>query len=364
MNLFLLSAPYQILNAMELIYHFSFENNRLWIIETGHFDRVQFESVIEQAMWQSVEYYDFRYKLTHLNYDHNWPRNFKEQILEWFLMFDQFLKRRRADKMARGILYPVNNLVLGNYQRNYDQHMRHFANILPHERVILLDVGTDTVRINTDRKLDSICKNNDIISNKTITALKSHIKNKFFAWDVKGVPSVMFFTAYNIELFGKDSVVKNDYNYLKSLVKQSKCSSKVFFIGQPLVEQGYVSPDTFKKFLLLIKNYFDSFEIFYVPHPRELESQQKIVREIGFEIAKHIAPIEYALASSGFVPGCISSFFSSALENLAIIFETSSNYKAFKINSSNLMKDIVEINLVYEQFSANKNAKIEIIELV
>jgi len=49
MNLFMLGAPYQVLSALEAIHHFKFFGNHLKILDTGHFTRRQFESVIDKA---------------------------------------------------------------------------------------------------------------------------------------------------------------------------------------------------------------------------------------------------------------------------------------------------------------------------
>ncbi len=362
MNLFLLTAPYQILNALEAIHHFKFTDNHLWIIDTGHFNRVQFESVIDPAVWQSVRFHDFRYKLTHLDFGEKWPATLWERVLELYLLFDQFCKRQRADRITSSFNGRIDNLILGNYRRDYDRHMRHMANRLHFGHLYLLDVGTDTLRISQDRKHDHLPQDlpDEAASGRTLKRLKLAVKSALFAWDTHGAPALTFFTTYDLTLHGQDRAVHNEYTYLQSVVAGAKISNKVIFVGQPLVDQRYITLENFSLCLSKIKDHFDGQQIVYIPHPRESEEQLHAVRKLAITIERITAPFEYAVAFSGERPRCIASFFSSAVENCAAIFGGTVMVKAFRLPAPFLLKQREEVARVYRQFAENRHVLIDV----
>jgi hypothetical protein len=364
-NLFLLTAPYQLLSALEAIDHFKFVDNHLWIIDTGHFTRPQFESVIEPSHWKTIRFYDFRYKLTHLDFSKNGPENLREHILEFYLQFNQLLQRRRADRMACSVGL-VDNLFLGNYRRNYDRHMRHIANRLRFNRLYLLDVGTDILRVNLDRKRDHMKESAPIkaTSNNIFKRMKAVIKRAVLDWDTRGVSALTFFSSYDLTPYGQDSVVHNEYAYLKSVVAGAIVTDEVLFVGQPLVDQGYITSETFRASILKIRDFFIGQALIYISHPRESEAQLEIVRTLGLVIKRFTAPFEYAVAFGGRRPLCIASFFSSVLENSAAIFGEAVVVRAFRLPEAILMKDFSEVDQVYRNFTENRRAAIEVVDIL
>jgi hypothetical protein len=365
MNLFLLTAPYQILSALEAIHLFTFTDNHLWIIDTGHFTRKQFESVIDCEAWQSVRYYDFRYKLTHLAFDETWPRNPWERVLETYLLFDQFRKRRLAERIVRSVNNPLDNLILGNYQCNYDKHMRHFANRLRYNDLYLLDVGTDTLRISQDREIDRVSPPQSEFrgGQSLLKTVKSSIKRLLLDWDTRGAGALTFFTAYDITPSGGDLVVKNEYAYLKSVVANSDPTDTVYFVGQPLVDQCYLTLEDFSACMIQIRAHFVGQGLKYIHHPRESKRQLGVVEGLGITIHRFIAPFEHAVAFSGERPCCIASFFSSAVENCAIMFGDTVKFVAFRLPEAFLLKDHEEVARVYRHFEHNQRSRIDLVAI-
>lgn len=364
MNLFLLTAPYQILNALEAIHRFEFSNNHLRIIDTGHFTAAQFESVIDPTVWKAVRFDDFRYKLTHLDFGQRRPENPWERTLELYLLFNQFRHRQRANRIARRT-GPLDNLILGNYQKNYDMHMRHMARRMRYNRLYLLDVGTDTLRINHDRERENACNpaGKESPPLNAIQALKKQMKGALLDWDTQGAPSVTFFTTYDLTPSGQDRVVRNEYTYLRSVVANAVPSNKVLFVGQPLVDQGYITRETFTACMSSIKTFFSGQSLIYIAHPRESEAQLGVVRDLGIGINRFAAPFEYAVAFSGERPDCVASFFSSAVENSAVIFGATVVVRAFHLPDSVLLKDHAEVARVYRQFAEMGRSRIDVCEI-
>lgn len=366
MNLFMLTAPYQILNALEAIHYFGFADNHLRIIETGHFTWEQFENIIDPAMWQSVRFYDFRYKLLNLDFEKNRPRNLRERLIEYYLVVEQMQKKWRANRIAKRV-GQLENLILGNYQRHYDGHMRHIANCLRFRELFLLDVGTDTLRINRDRHAETGPAAAMAAEMATVgrrPTFKQRIRRYLADWDTRGVDSLTFFTTYDFEPSGRDRVVRNDYAYLKSVVAGSKPSDKVFFAGQPLVDQCYLTRESFHACMARIRDFFSGKQLIYVQHPRESEVQLNVIRQLGIKIRRFTAPFEYAVAFSAERPCCIASFFSSVVENSASIYGETLAIRAFYLPEALLLKDWEEVARVYVQFRENKRSKIEVLDIL
>lgn len=354
----MLSAPYQILNALEAIHHFHFSKNHLRIIDTGHFARAQFNSVIGKtsASWSSVKFCNFRYKLPYLNYHSNWPDTFWDHAMELYLLFDQCLKRQRANRFACKI-GKIDNLIIGNYRRDYDMHMRHLVNRLRFNRLFVLDVGTDTFRINLDRYADENELRNETEPVPVTTGIgniKQWIKKSFLDWDTRGVKSLTFFTTYDIEPTSDDYVIKNSYAVVKSIVVAARPSTKVFFVGQPLVDQGYITRENFANILLQIKNYFAGQNLVYVQHPRESDSQLKVIRDLEIAVESFAEPFEFSVSFSGERPQCVASFFSSVVENIATIFGDTLQLYVFRLPQGLLLKDHDSVNKIYSEFAKRK----------
>lgn len=353
MNRFLICAPYQMLGALELIDQLRFADNHLSVIDTGHFTRAQYDSVIDVSRWKSVQFHDFRYRLVERDFRALPPQGAWEHAQELFMTFDQILKRRRAERLARTIGV-VDNLVLGNYRREYDRHMRHIANRVSSRRIYLLDVGTDTLRIAHDRRLDAAGIEpaaNALPAGGSRQRLRRRLKD----WDTRGAASVTFFTTYDVDPGPADEVIRNQFSLVRSLAP-GKPTDRVLFAGQPLLDQRYVDRGTFAGLLDRVRRHFADRRLAYVAHPRESELQLGLVRAAGIAVERNLAPFEYAIAFGGERPGCVASFFSSVLENSAAMFGRALAIKAFLIPDEFLLKDRESVASVYAHFSASAGA--------
>lgn len=363
MNLFLLTAPYQLLSALEAVHRFGFAENHLRIIETGHFTREQFASVVNTADWRSVRFHDFRYRLTDRDFSRTQRADLWERMQERYVQFHQFRQRLLAEWIALRSR-PLDALVLGNYQTNYDGHMRHFANRLRYRRLYLLDVGTDTLRIARDRQVDHSPKPSANVEPASgWDRAKHRLRRRLLDWDTRGAERLTFFTTYDLAPSGGDQIIHNDYSFLRSVVAGAKPSGAVLFAGQPLVDQCYLGPESFRDCLAWVAASFSGQRLVYVRHPRESELQLNLVRSLGLDIVLFAAPFEYAVCFSGERPSAIASFFSSVVENCAAIFGGMVALKAFRLPPSALWKDHDEIDRLYDQFADNRRTPIEVVHL-
>lgn len=370
MNIFIIAAPYQILSAIEAVNHFNLTKNILIILYIGSFRKSNFENMIDKKYWDSVRYIDFVYRLTDRDFGRHKPKSFYERFLELCMTFDQLIKRRCIDKLCNSFRF-VDNLFLGNYLIDYDLHMRHIANKINFKKLYLLDVGTDTLRISRQRvqeNIDIAYQKNGTLTNKekfTVRSelfrlliprlLKGKLRNSFVDWKATGVEELTYFTCYDLEVNGKDCIVKNDYKYSKSLLRNAKNSEDVLFLGQPLVDQEYLSLEIFIDYMMKVKAYFEGKQLFYVPHPRESSKYIEITQNhVGVKIKRFNTPIEYEVAFGGIRPRCIASFFTSAIENCSAIFGDTVDFISFYLPAEHLLKDHNVVEKIYDSFRSNK----------
>lgn len=364
MNAFLISAPYQLLSAMEAVHRFALEDNLLVIIDTGHFQLGSFERMIDRKAWRAVQHYDFRYRLEHLDFGLHPPTNAYQRLQELYLTFSQASKRWRANTLARS-LGPVENLFLGNYLADYDLHMRHIANRVRFRNLFLLDVGTDTLRICADRRNEAAADRHSGTADPSTQRMswRRRLRRKYVDWDAAGVEQLTFFTSYDLEVSGRDRVVKNEYDYLRTLAASKTRGDEVWFIGQPLADQGYLTWNVFQDCLKGVVGHFHDRTPIYISHPRESDEQLQMAARSGLQVRRLDVPVEYALGTAPLIPCCIASFFSSAIENCASIFGTTLDVKTFRIPERDFLKDTLIVTRIYQNFAHNKKLRIEVVDL-
>lgn len=370
MNVFVIQAPYQVLNAIEAVHHYNFKRNTLVIPLNGLFPRQGFEIMIDREQWDRVQFLGFYSRLKNYDFGKNRPRNVYERMLEFFLTFDQSIKKMRMEMLARSI-GRVENLILGSYQDSYDLHMRHLANRISHENLYLIDVGTDTLKINRQRNEENRLRRaagkaetRDIEPERMLLRAKRRLRRRLVEWNAEGVDRLTYFTCYELIATGQDRVERNSYAYAKSLMSKAAVDGNVWFIAQTLVDEEYLSLGAYLEYLRKVKEYFSGRKFVYVPHPRESERYVSIVEKtLGFEIRRFGAPIEYEIAFRGRRPQCIASFFSSALENCAAISGDILEIKSFQINEKDLLKYKDIVGEVYSYFSASRDKNIEVVHL-
>lgn len=370
MNVFIISAPYQILSAVEAIKSFNLKSNNLIVLDVGLFKRKSFSRVLDKRYWDSFRFLNLFYRFTNYDFSQAKPSGICEKIIELYLTLDQAKKRFLIERLCKSIS-PVENLFLGNYLVDYDLHMRHIANKTKYKNLYLLDVGTDTLRINKQRieenfvfyedmESDNTIKENGYSKSFAIKNFKRKLYSRLIDWDKKGVNKLTYFTCYQLQISGKDQIVKNNYSYSKSLLNKNALDSQdVLFLGQPLVEQGYLSLDFFLKYMRTIKTYFKDHNLFYAPHPRESKSFVKLIQyDIGIRVKEFVGPIEHEIVFGGWQPKYIAAFFTSALESFSVIFGDKIELLSFFISEENLLKDKTNVKEIYENFKKNKSIKI------
>lgn len=233
-------------------------------------------------------------------------------------------------------------------------YMRHFMNIMPHKEVFLLDDGNATIRLAKERRDPPVAKN--------IVGWKKRLKRsvKIILQGVKDEEkeSLGFFTIYNIEAGVNDSIVKNDFDYIRSRLDLLETTDAIYFLGSPLSEVGILGQDEYFEYLKRVRNYYKDNKIVYIIHRRENRDKLKLLeRDLGFNMLLFDYPVEYQLAMIGPRPAVLASFFSSALDSCSLIFENNLQIVSFKIDVVNSSRKD-EIDEVYANYDSNDNINV------
>jgi hypothetical protein len=287
-----------------------------------------------------------------------------EQVRGFIYDYHKYLDKKEVDNIVK-ILGSATNLFLGDYMRSVYQvpHMYHFANTLKHERLFLLDDGTNVNTINDDRRIAFPIESNSNGPGSYLYRLKKMLRDRLIEWNDKAADSVTFFSAYDINVQDGDFLIKNEYKYLRSLTKNAAPSDEVFFLGQCMVEGGYMTEEVYLEYLNKINDYFAHEKMIYIPHPRESAHMIGKIREYpGLTIKSFNVPIECEICLNGNRPKVLASFFSSALQNCRIMLGDISII-AFYVPPVHLLRDHEYVNTVYQYYSSHTSELFTIVTL-
>jgi hypothetical protein len=362
MNLFFIGTPLQLLNATEARHFFGFSDNHLIIAldlhtwpKTGVFARL-----IQPCEWESVHYITL-YNTSKKFSDRFIGKYFSIKLENCFYKYYQYLNKSRLHRIARS--FPsVNNLILGNY---HGDHARHFPHLVKHDRLYLVDDGTDVLYINEERK-----KHHSIHAPQAAcdrqsawNRIRSNI-NESLKWNSRQADNITFFTAYNITVKNGDQVIKNEYNCIRKRIAPALRQGSCLFLGQCLVRDGYLGEAQYLSYLRSVRSYFKDSEVIYVPHPRESKSLVDHVHQhLGFTIRRLGLPIEWQLILDTERPAVLASFFCSALVTCAAIFRREFKLKAFYLQPKDIQKWPEFVEGTYDYFSSQMAPLIEVVRL-
>jgi hypothetical protein len=194
--------------------------------------------------------------------------------------------------------------------------------------------------------------------------MKRGLHQVLIGWNEKDAESVTYFTAYDIEVGIRDHVIRNEYKYLRGVAASAVPCNEVYFLGQCLVEDRYVSEEFYVEYLGKIKNYYAGEKLVYFPHPRQsTDLCDKIQRFLGIEIRKTNLPIECEVSMRGNMPKVIASFVCSALQNCRVILGDGIRINAFYIDPKYLLGSHELVRKSYEYFEANSGINFTVVKL-
>jgi len=351
MNHFLVETPHQVLNALEARERFALSSVSVTIITSTNYTRPVYEPILHEYKWASLSYIE----------PWNWAAGLKRSgifrsiILRAGVFFEDLRRRQLLDGLAQR-LPKADNLFLGNYGKLY---MRRFAEQIQCKTIYVLDDGTATLSLNEERH-----RLRSQPGSLRPTRAMYRLRNRLVGVDERHLDRVTFFTTYDLEAAEGDAVIKNDYRYLRSVASQHAPSDEVFFLGQPMVEDGLLTDEVFTGYMAKVVRHFEHSKLIYLPHKRECEEKtRKLEQRFGLSIRRFDVPIEYEMSVRGTRPRALASFFSSALENSRIIFGSLMPIHCFRIQTEDFLYRREEIAQIYSHFARRQDPSFEVVDL-
>lgn len=200
----------------------------------------------------------------------------------------------------------INRLFIGNLESNF---LSIIYKYVPIDKVIVMDDGSKTI------------------------ALQEKFNNTNF---------YNLFTIYDLKKIGSQKIYKNNYNRVKSLIKNiCNRTDYVLFIGSNMCEMGIISQENYLSLINKIYKYYNK-SIVYIPHRKENEDKlNKIANNKNIIIKKLNYPIELYGIYEKELPSLIASFYSTALLTMKNIYGIHCESFYFDFSKSKY-KDVIE----------------------
>mgnify|MGYP001604586890 FL=1 len=355
-SVFIVETPLQMLNAIEAKHSLDLGECVLILILSDPFPEQVFRPLLALADWENVECIWLSHGFRPI--DLRWlGKSLSHQLNEYLKESKQLIKHLKFDKLSTR-LGSIDNLVLGNFLQGY---MQHFANRVNAKQIYLLDDGTDTLRVNARRRSQEL-GSAAVVRGSLLRRVKNRLRRAHLDWDVREVNSVTFFTSYDLDLSPRDNCVRNSYAFLRQRLKTKRAYDGVYFLGQPLVEDGYLAQENYLAALTKIVKYYAGQNILYLTHRREAKANVEAIREMGICVGRFDLPIEVQMLNEG-MPSELSSFFSSALDNSRVIFGRNIKVTAFRIDQSHFYPGLEFLDETYDYLHAYSGPDFRVISL-
>jgi len=313
-SLFFINSPFQLLCAVEAVLAFNCKNNVLVIFNKGK------GKTKEQIYFLLKSYGSFFEEIIFIDRELG-------TIGGWFDGLEEINKLIEK--------YPeVAKIFIGDYRSGL---VRHFANSVKTEEVIVLDDGFSTINLLPKIKTNSLHSYRDYI--KYLLSKGTYRFNS----DSK----VSFFSIFEDYLDSKNIYV-NNFNNLISDEKWTE-SDSVYWLGSAIVEDEIVERSYYiEEIRQCLGKVKTEREIIYFPHRREEEQKLKVLKDkFGFRCKYSELPIELYVVQSKVKPNAIISFYSTALYSLNRILD-SSNIYYIPIDEDKILKQQSEIKKIYQ----------------
>jgi hypothetical protein len=160
--------------------------------------------------------------------------------------------------------------------------------------------------------------------------------------------TIEFFSAYRIEVPPRTTYRHNAYDRLRRQIAPGRVDSLVLILGQPLIEDGYVSEEVYLSLLRRLASEYSDYTVVYVPHKRERAPSQRVVSQLGLQVERYVDPIEIVLATGRRSPRVLTSFFCSALENARLMFGDAMSLSALRIPEPMLLTAWPAVSAIYD----------------
>jgi hypothetical protein len=355
-NLVVVETPLQLLNAIEFREQAGLDDPILLVLLTPPGTPAIFDGMLRACRWRRVIFFsvatgmDLTLAAT--------PFHQRSFLHEQYLNLRRVALRWRLDRFARRI-GPIGTLVIGNYLRGHKDYIRHLANVISHRTLVLVDDGTDTLRVSEERRRGPAPPKGGV---RPLT-WKRRIRRRWLDLRSADAPALTYFSAFDVGVSGDDALMPNDFRHLRSRAVEAERTDEVYFVGQPLASDGYLPFEAYHEILRAIQAHFAPAPITYVAHPRESPEQLARLRAAAFEIVHFSRPLECELVLAPRRPGRLAGLFSTALHNCALIFGPDLAITCFEIPVARLGKLRDETAGIYDVLRRHSRAHFRVVPL-
>lgn len=341
MNIFLVLSPLQLINALEAKGFFGTKDNTLIVLRhtSQGYPLSMFKHLLNEADWDHVYYlstFDSE-TVTLVNKVH------------WHYL--TFRMKLQLEKIAHS-LGSVKGLFIGQYA---EPIVRHFVNVLSYNTLYLVDDGTATLEVNDERaKLETGR------GPLTRTAMRSIL----LGLQRKQPKALTFFTVYDLTPLPGDKIILNRYTHFRNDVVETSVSNEVWFLGGPLVLDGYLSEEMCLCYLKEVRDFYRDRYFVYIPHSREPKATVELIRKLlDCEIRQFGLPVEFVLRDADPRPVELASFITSALTNCHILFGQTLQLTSFYLEPKDLLAHHGIVHHIYKQFQQEADPNFKVVDL-
>lgn len=295
-NLFIVSSPLQVLNALEAKQYFKTTDNILLILftEFKSLNREQIINSINQKEWNQIIQYDLKKN-----------KNSKSSFFEQVKLIIK-LKKNKYNYIFSGGFTSINKLLLANLNK---------------QEVFLIDDGAASIN---QHKIEL---NPNITEKRKLKKRIRQYRFNIFGLKTEVKDTINLFTCFKLQSHTNEKIIHNNFSYLKQLYfTDMNINNTIYFIGQPVVDIALITEETFIAYIKKVIAYFDK-PIIYIPHRAEtIPEALKKLQSKNFIFQNSQGPIELIFLKQKVYPSTIVSFFSTALYTLDVIYDKSSLY--------------------------------------
>ena len=307
LSIFVVSTPLQLLNAIEARYALvaSSAETELWVVSKHEGHRFTWQCA--EGIFQS---HFSRLRLLEL-------RNVSVRDGIRGALGALISNRRRLRLLPRE--YPAcQRVLIGNPRTR--EHL-YLASLFSDSHLTCLDDGTGTVsffeRVAAGGGLHG---GGLVIDARKNARLREYCFRVFYGNYREPLRRAEVFTAFVTSAESAGFVAsENAYAWLKSQRRAKGPRDGTHFLGAPFVERNELPWDIYKAWLQRLAGVLPK-PILYVAHWAESNAQlQRIESELGIACRRFERPYEIEYLLGGEAPACVASWFSSALDVLALV---------------------------------------------
>lgn len=354
-NIFLISTPLQLINAIEARHHFNLANSdSIIIINAYAANLTSIQNLLNIEDWASIIYVESSAE----------QQREHESNLKSYKLYPVIKKLIASKKKLNSIISSVGKircLFVGYY---LSLENLHFINSTSHEQIVLLDDGIATIEINRRRKYRQSLYNAWSLE----FLVKALMKRILFGYKLYHPDRVTYFSIYKIDVPQSDKLICNNYVFIRQQIGLKSQSEIAYLLGQPLSE---INPKIIKeeKYLYYVERilaHLKPLKVIYIPHRDEDKSKvSRMVNRLGVEVLEIQVPFEWFLIHSIERPSKIAGLVTSALPNCKSLFGGEIEIISFKMNdkdyiSSGLTKSIID---TYKYFESASDDNFHVLEL-